>query len=54
MTYYKGKTAKLKQDEDYKSVGFFKGFLVSIIFIFMTMILPPLIELWITGSYEPY
>jgi len=54
MTYYKGKTAKLKQDKGSESVGFLKGLLVSIIFIFMTMILPPLIELWITGSYEPY
>lgn len=54
MAYYKGKVAKLKQNQDCQSVGFIKGVLVASIFIFMTMILPPLIELWITGSYNPY
>ena len=40
--------------KDSAFVRFAKGFLVFSIFLFLTQVLPQLIELWLTGSVDPY
>lgn len=40
--------------KDSAFVRFSKGFLFVFMFVFLTQVLPQFIELWLTGSVDPY